>query len=214
MTSHDTTSFEDERWRTFAQSREFRHVAALDLIQGGSVLDIGCGDGFMLSLLKEAGVTAEGADISPIAVARCKERGLNARTYNPGEKLPYNDASFTTVLLLDVLEHVYMPEALLKEATRIASKEVIVSVPNFSSLPARLQMIRGLPPENNRPGKGHVYWFTKAALDEAVQHAGLQYAELRMNTVGILLRLGIPVWLWPEGLALSFVAKLVKGIGN
>jgi len=55
--------------------------------------------------------------------------------------------------MLDILEHLYYPKALLLEASRVADK-VIFSVPNFSSLPARMQTLFGLVPENNTAKKG------------------------------------------------------------
>lgn len=205
---HDVESFEDERWRSFSQPQEFRHAAALALITEGPTLDIGCGDGLLLGLLKERGIAAQGADISGEAVRQCMARGLVAHVYDPVRPLPYADGSFETVVLLDVLEHVYEPESLLREAARVAHTDVIVGVPNFSSLPARMQVMRGLVPENNQPNKGHVYWFNKRVLDRVARDAGLTEVELRMNTFRPFTSL--PQWLvrvFPNALALSFVGK-------
>lgn len=214
MGMHDTEAFEDQRWRTFAQSLEFRHTAALALVQEGPILDIGCGDGLELSLLKDAGYSAEGIDVSEEAVLRCREKGLIANMYDPSVELPFKTGSIPTILLLDVLEHVFDPASLLAEAVRISAKDVIVSVPNFSSIPARVQVSLGQVPENNRPGKGHIYWFTKQALDACAAEAGLVCAELRMNTFSPLSKLGIRPGIWPSGFALSFVARFSKRQAN
>lgn len=45
----------------------------------GRVLDLGCGRGIFLDLLREAGVAAVGIDASEAAVAACRERGHDAR---------------------------------------------------------------------------------------------------------------------------------------
>lgn len=186
-------------------------MAALALIDHGPVLDIGCGDGLLLGFLRDRDIDAEGIDISDEAVARCQEQGLKARTYDPADPLPFEDGSFETVVLLDVLEHVYDPVALLKEATRVSRKTVVVGVPNFSSLPARLQVLLGKVPENNRPNKGHVYWFTHSELGSVAQRAGLREAALKMNTfrpfTGVLYAL---VRILPDLMALSFVARYEK----
>lgn len=202
--------FEDERWRTTPQTPQFRHTEARKLVHDGTVLDIGCGDGLFLKMLKEKGITGEGLDVSPEAVAQCKRAGLAASVYSVDEPLPFPDGAFDTVVLLDVLEHVYFPERLLAEAARVARKSVIISVPNFSSLPARLQVLRGKVPENNRPNKAHVYWFNHSVLMRVAEQARLAIRELRMNTFSPFSKLGVPPSVWPNGLALSFVARLEK----
>ena len=56
-----------------------RQRAYLDCFAGASdVLDIGCGRGEFLELLRERGVVARGIDTNPEMVARCVERGLSA----------------------------------------------------------------------------------------------------------------------------------------
>ena len=56
-----------------------RQRAYLDCFAGASdVLDIGCGRGEFLELLRERGIAARGIDTNPEMVARCVERGLSA----------------------------------------------------------------------------------------------------------------------------------------
>ena len=44
------------------------------------VLDIGCGRGEFLDLLREAGIPARGVDLNDEMVAICRDRGLDATT--------------------------------------------------------------------------------------------------------------------------------------
>jgi len=214
MESGETSSFENERWPTYKQTLEFRHRTALELISSPqTVLDIGSGDGLLLSLVQEKfpGAHVEGADISLEAIKRCTERGIHATLVESAERLPYADKSFDTVVLLDVLEHTYQPERILKEAARVARIQVIVGVPNFSSLPARLQVLMGEVPENNRPQKGHVYWFNKNALESVANKSGVSIhpKNWHMN-VQRPLRAFAPLLLraWPNLFALSFVVAV------
>ncbi len=204
-------TFEDKRWKENPQKTEFRHRATVDLISNGTVLDIGCGDGLLLKLLREKGIQPTGVDISPEAIRRCKEAGFEASEHSLDNKLSYADNSFDTVTALDILEHVYDPLFVLKEAARASREYVIVSVPNFSSVPARLQVLRGQVPENNRPQKGHLYWFNEPVLRSMAEKAGLQPVEIKMNTFFPFSKLGTgAVSMWSNGLALSFVAKFKK----
>ena len=204
-------TFEDKRWKEHPQKKEFRHKACASMIAGGTVLDIGCGDGLLLKMLREQGVTAAGVDISPEAVVQCRAAGFEAAEHNLDGTLPYADNSFDAVTMLDILEHVYDPQFVLQEAARVARTNVIIGVPNFSSLPARLQVLLGKVPENNRPHKGHLYWFNWLVLDEVTRMAGLRPVEIRMNTFSPFSKLGsFAQRFWPNMFALSFVSKYRK----
>ncbi len=208
----DTRSFEDKRWPTYVQTPEFRHRAALGLMRNPeSVLDIGSGDGLLLSMVQQKFPNAriEGADISAEAIKRCQARGIPAQLVATAEALPYADKSFDTVVLLDVLEHTYEPDLILKEAARVARKQIIVGVPNFSSLPARMQTLAGKIPENNNPKKGHIYWFNKKTVAQVVSMSGCRVRVWSMNVqrpfrfvAGVLLSV------WPNLFALSFVVDI------
>lgn len=202
--------FENERWRTTPQKKEFRHLSTLELVREGTVLDVGCGDGLLLKLLREEGVTASGVDISSEAVAQCRAAGFVAQEHSLDNPLPYPDNAFDTVTLLDVLEHVYDPLFVLREARRVAKERVIVGVPNFSSLPARLQTLLGKVPENNHPNKGHLYWFNYPVLMTLAAQAGLGVGQLLMNSFSVFTKMKGLVRALPNLLALSFVAELKK----
>ena len=205
------TEFENTRWSTFAQKAEFRHHAALDLIHGGRVLDFACGDGVLLELLGHKGIDATGLDISEAGVAACRAKGLRAEVLEVGATWPFPDDSFDYVVMLDVLEHVYDPALLLKEARRVSKEFVIIGVPNFSSLPARLQVLCGAVPENNRPHKGHVYWFNYPILRKHLTQSNLQVVEERMNSFSIFKHFGtFFTWLSPNLFSLSFVVRVKK----
>ncbi len=207
--------FEDERWRHSPQKLEFRHRAALAFISKGPVLDIGCGDGLFLSLCKEKGIEAEGIDFSDVAVSRCTERGLKAHRVDIATGLPFADNAFPVVVALDVLEHVYEPGKLLREIKRISSGTVIVGVPNFSSLPARLQVLLGEVPENNRPHKGHIYWFNWPVLRTMAEKNGLRIVARRANApweriplIGMVSRALAAAF--PNLFSLSFIIQAQK----
>lgn len=194
----------------------YRHRAALDLIGGGKVLDLGCGDGLFMELLRKKGIKGSGVDFSKTAIEKCKMKGLEACFIDGSqENLPIADNSFDYVTILDVLEHLPCPEKLLSEAKRISKKYIIISVPNFSSLPARIQMARGRVPENNKENKGHAFWFSYPVLKSLLKKNNLDIAELRINTFWktkpIVGRLFGRLALWrPSLFALSFVVKVKK----
>lgn len=212
----NVTTFENNRWQKEDQALQFRHRATLAMVQSNStVLDLGSGDGLLLSLLKEKGVQGKGLDISQEGVTKAKAKGLEVSTFDFSNPLPFTDNTFDTVTMLDLLEHLYSPEELLKEARRVSKRYVIVGVPNFSSLPARLQTLLGRVPENNHPKKGHIFWFNYDVLVKMFSCTDLRIIEIQSNTffetvpvIGTLTK-ALSV-IFPNMFSLSFVVLAEK----
>jgi SAM-dependent methyltransferase len=92
----------------------------------GRTLDIGCGIGDFISYK----ANSIGVDINPEAVEWCTRRGLDARLM-PVNILPFEDSSFDSVILDNVLEHLEKPQRLLEEISRIivAGGVLLIGVP-------------------------------------------------------------------------------------
>ena len=81
----------------------------------GRVLDVGCGDGWLAQALPED-VEYLGFDY-PVTLAK-GYRG-RAAVLGSADRLPFADASFDTVAMLDVLEHLAQPAMAVSEARRV-----------------------------------------------------------------------------------------------
>ncbi len=107
-----------------------------------SVLDLGCGDGELLSILiADKQVRANGIEIDEQAIYKCVERGLSVFHEDIEQGLSgYPEESFDYVILNGSLQQVKKPDTVFKEALRVG-KKLIVGFPNFSHLSSRLQML-------------------------------------------------------------------------
>ena len=98
-----------------------------------SILDAGCGEGFVAARIGERmpGVAITGIDENAGAVAFARDHFGTHGTYEVGSvyALPYADATFDLVLCSEVLEHLDRPDAALAELTRVARRHVLLSVP-------------------------------------------------------------------------------------
>jgi ubiquinone/menaquinone biosynthesis C-methylase UbiE len=115
------------RYRSKTVKKETLQTVSLllpHLEPGASVLDIGCGEGYVLDELAARGVTGvQGVDI--VDIRRNKEHGF--RLYD-GQTLPFPDRSFDLVVLSFVLHHVPDDKklVLLEEALRVSRAKVVV----------------------------------------------------------------------------------------
>ncbi len=127
---------------------EHKIISAL-VKEGSSVLDLGCGDGRLLALLKEEKkvVKAQGIEIDEQAIYRCVARGLSVFHGDIDSGLAeYEDKSFDYVILDQSLQQVRKPDIVLKEALRVG-REAIVAFPNFAHINARYNLaIQGRAP--------------------------------------------------------------------
>ena len=125
---------------------------ALELIadlvpQGSRVLDLGCGDGALLALLRDRrGCRGYGVELDDAKVLACVQRGVNVLQRNLEEGLSlFEDNSFDVVLQLDTLQNLRNTEDMLRETARVG-RIGIVSFPNFAHWPNRLRVLQGRMP--------------------------------------------------------------------
>jgi ubiquinone/menaquinone biosynthesis C-methylase UbiE len=92
------------------------------------VLDIGCGIGDMLSYRRNT----VGLDVNPLNVNFCKKRKLNAYLMKPNI-IPFNDNTFDSLLLDNVLEHIEKHSLLFKEMRRVLKPNgfLLIGVPGM-----------------------------------------------------------------------------------
>ena len=89
-----------------------------------SVLDIGCGTGALLALLKRPRVRLAGADISPKMIAAAEKRlgKIADLRVADSEKLPWKAGSFGLVVTTDSLHHWPRPLQAFAEMRRVLKK--------------------------------------------------------------------------------------------
>jgi methionine biosynthesis protein MetW len=116
-----------------------------DWVEPGSrVLDLGCGDGTLLSYLSfNKNVNGYGIEIDDDDITQSIRAGINVIHMDLNEGLSeFDEDSFDYVVLSLTLQAMQRPDLLLQEMMRVGS-EGIVTFPNFGNWRARLQLTFG-----------------------------------------------------------------------
>lgn len=153
----------------------------------GTVLDIGCGGGATGKLLKEKfpGTRVLGIEVNPQAAEHARaslDRVICASVDDVDAARDLGGETISSVLLLDVLEHLYDPwRALVRIRGWLApGTRVIASVPNIRNL-ATLSRIAAGDFEYEANGVldiTHVRFFTRGTLRDLFEQTGYEVRRL------------------------------------
>jgi SAM-dependent methyltransferase len=167
-----------------------------------SVLDIGCGDGTIASLIAERRpeLAVEGVEVIPRPTCRVPCRAFD------GAKLPFLDLSFDVCIFVDVLHHTTDVTQLLREAARV-SRICVLLKDHLSESSFDHATLQAMDWVGNRPhGVTLTYNYqSRIKWQEHFASYGLQPAEFSTD---------LPLYPFPFSLLfgrkLHFVAQLTK----
>jgi SAM-dependent methyltransferase len=171
----DYFAFESRMRGSTELIRERQSVYLDDFRTAAPVLDIGCGRGEFLSLLREAGVEARGIDVDAEMVTHCREEGLEVEQADALSHLAsLEDDSLGGIFCAHVLEHL-SPPALFRllelAVAKLRSGGVFAAeTPNPLSLVALANFTADL--SHDRP-------LHPATLSFLARQAGFRNVELR-----------------------------------
>ncbi len=106
------------------------------------VLDIGCGDGELLYLLKTTkNVDGRGLEIDQNDVSKAVAKGISVIQGDAGKDLPhYPENSFDYAILSQTIQAMQDPKEIIKQMLRIA-QYAIISLPNFAYFKNRFYLL-------------------------------------------------------------------------
>jgi homoserine O-acetyltransferase len=135
--------------RSGSIAEEHRRIASM-VRHGAKVLDLGCGDGDLLSVLAhQCRTTGVGIDMDLAPVIRVMDRGHDALQLDLDRGLSsIPDLAYDYAILSGTIQQVRRPRVVLREMLRVA-RECIVAFPNFAHWRNRCRLaLRGRMPKS------------------------------------------------------------------
>ncbi len=150
-----------------------------------SILDLGCGEGFLVKEAADAGYQVTGVDFSSFGVEKWNPSINNlcefGDIYNFLDNCVSTGRVFDVCILRNVLEHVIDPSQLLQQIRKILTKDgiALITVPNDYSALQKLAMDRGhidrefwfAPPD-------HLHYFNTLNIGPFMQENNFTVADM------------------------------------
>lgn len=187
--------FHSEEWyKKFPQLRDFRYFQKTTKdIEGfknylyevkkykvsGKLLDVGCGDGWLLKHALDFGFEVWGVEPTLKAFEEAVKK-IGQNVFNTTlEDAHFADNYFDVVMSIGTIEHVKYPLSLLKEMNRILKQNglLVIQTPNIKSYLAKKQGIRW----EQFTVPGHLYFFSPKTLKMLLERSGFKVLKFDMR---------------------------------
>jgi len=184
----------EEGYRRLVLRDHVRFVeGALNGVAGnGPLLDLGCGGGLFLGMMRERGFRVLGLDLSREAARVAWERQQVPAVCGSFESAPLREGSLASITMFHVLEHAPDPRAVLATAHALLRPggKLVVQVPNAASWQCRL-LGRSW---NGMDVPRHLYDFRDLDLENLLRTCGFEvvrrkYFSWRDNPAGLAISL-------------------------
>jgi len=167
-----------------ARGRLWGGLAKLPQLAAGSrVLELGCGNGKTLSALCGLALEVVGVDVSPNALALCRQQAPQAGLLLADAcHMPFQEESFDVVLAFHVAGHLLREERerLAREAERALRRGGRLLLREFEAADMRAGQGKEVEPGTFQRGEGTVtHYFSSREIEDLF--SGLQTSSIQIN---------------------------------
>jgi 2-polyprenyl-3-methyl-5-hydroxy-6-metoxy-1,4-benzoquinol methylase len=153
----------------------------LDRVKPGRLLEIGCGNGSRLNLLKKTGWQVEGQEIDPVS-ARIAYDKFGVKIYSGSIfDIQLIDNHYDAIILCNVIEHVLNPIEVLNKCRNLLKSggAIFITTPNAGSIGLKLfkKNWRGLEPPR------HIAVYTRHSLKALMTNSGFVAVDIITTSV-------------------------------
>ncbi len=186
------TDYKDYGFNSAGPTHNFSYqlndlVSLIDKTKNKYILDLGCGNGYLVNYLVKQGYNAYGTDASEKGIAIAKETNPDRFFVQDlsTDILPpqLQGVSFDTIISTEVIEHLYNPEAFINFCKHQLTQggEIIISTPYHGYLKNLILSIFNKWDYHLNPLwlGGHIKMWSKKTLTKALTNAGFTVVNFR-----------------------------------
>lgn len=144
-----------------------------------TILDVGCGWGNFLQVVKNNHLPYLGIDLSHKAIEICREKNLNCQEADLIDLSKIKELQYSVITFFQVIEHIKNPIDYLKAAKKLLKKNgtLLITTPNNRSL---LRYIFGSHwPVYQTPS--HYFFYSKKSLELLLKAAGFDNYQIKID---------------------------------
>jgi 2-polyprenyl-3-methyl-5-hydroxy-6-metoxy-1,4-benzoquinol methylase len=152
--------------------KQFKDLIEKYSLNGKKIIEIGCGKGEYLSIMKKFDIKTHGLEESKESVKHCVEEGLNvSQGFIERDTYKMNEAPFDAFFILNFLEHLPNPNSVLRGIYNNLTDDAIgiVEVPNFDMILKKKLFSEFM--------SDHLFYFTKETLKTLLNLNGFEIIE-------------------------------------
>jgi len=162
-----------EEMKNFRQKQFLGFVKKFSLF-GKKAIEIGCGYGEYLEIIRQSGLKAYGLEYSEEAVRHCRKKGLKVfKGFIEDDNYKIKNSPFDVFFILNFLEHLPQPNSVLGGIyNNLADEAVgIVEVPNFDMILKNKLFSEFII--------DHLFYFTKQTLTTTLMLNGFEVIDCK-----------------------------------
>ncbi|MCU7550804.1 class I SAM-dependent methyltransferase [Chitinophagaceae bacterium LB-8] len=185
-------------------------------LKQGSMLDVGCGIGAFINVMKNKGWQVEGAEPDEDARRLAKEL-FQLSIKQPSALFDFRPSSFDAISLWHVLEHVHDLHNYVEQLKTLLKEngQLFIAVPNYQSLDSEIYRLKWAAYDVPR----HLYHFTPQAIQVLMKQHGMKvtakkpmwFDSFYISLLSSKYRNGYTNWL---GAAISGLRSNLKALMN
>ncbi len=148
-------------------------------IPPANTLELGCSHGGFVAILQLAGFQASGLELSPWVVDFARKVFHVPMLLGPIEKQDIPAASLDAILLMDVLEHIPGPSAVMSNCLKLLKPDgiLLIQTPRYQEGKAYQKMLNEADPFLKLlKAPEHIYLFSQSSITKLFQEIGARYS--------------------------------------